>query len=286
MKRAPIEYLRRHSLALLALFIALGGTTYAATGFPANVIGTKQLKKNAVTNPKLKNGAVTGAKVANNSLTGADLLESSLAQVPSAAHAESATSATKATSATNATSATSATNATNATNAINATNADQLGGSPTSAFQSRVTGTCASAKAMSIVGSNGAASCYSAVVPIAADLSVGEDDSDLIAFDAPFGFDISLGTWCNLAAPPATMFYFYSRDPATISWFYSTGTTLYAGGDVVPGGNVLKEFGFDDKRLEGQFIFAQGNHVVTFKLHGYDGGTFCEIRGTATYASS
>jgi hypothetical protein len=79
---------------------------------------------------------------------------------------------------------------------------------------------------------------------------------------------------------------FYSSDPATINWFYSTGTTVYAGGDVMPGNNVLKEFGFDDKRLEGQFIFAQGPDVVTVKIHGYDGGTFCEIRGTAVYATT
>ena len=82
-------------VACIALAFALGGTSYAAIKLPAGSVGTKQLKKNAVTSPKVK----------NNALTGSDVLESSLAQVPSAA---SATNATNATHATNATSATTA----------------------------------------------------------------------------------------------------------------------------------------------------------------------------------
>jgi hypothetical protein len=101
---------RRQALPLLALFVALGGTTYAATGFPANVIGAKQLKKGAVTTAKLKNNAVTGAKVASDSLAGADLVESSLGEVPSAARADRATTATGATRVANASQASSADN--------------------------------------------------------------------------------------------------------------------------------------------------------------------------------
>jgi len=50
-------------ISLIALFVALGGTTYAATNLPANSVGTTQLKNNAVTAPKIKNGAVTAAKL-------------------------------------------------------------------------------------------------------------------------------------------------------------------------------------------------------------------------------
>jgi hypothetical protein len=88
MPRGFVRFLRGNTIALLALFIALGGTTYAATALPANSVGAKQLKKNAVINKKIKANAVTGAKVKNNSLTGADVLESSLAKVPSAANAD------------------------------------------------------------------------------------------------------------------------------------------------------------------------------------------------------
>lgn len=49
-------------VATLALFIALGGVSYAAVKLPANSVGTKQLKA----------GAVTGAKVKDKSLTAAD----------------------------------------------------------------------------------------------------------------------------------------------------------------------------------------------------------------------
>ena len=41
-------------VALIALFVALGGTGYAALKLPANSVGTKQLKKNAVTGAKVK----------------------------------------------------------------------------------------------------------------------------------------------------------------------------------------------------------------------------------------
>jgi len=50
-------------VAVVALFVALGGTTYAATSLSKNSVGTEQLKKNAVTGPKIKNGAVTQQKI-------------------------------------------------------------------------------------------------------------------------------------------------------------------------------------------------------------------------------
>jgi hypothetical protein len=97
-------------VACIALGAALGGTSYAAIRLPAGSVGTKHLKKNAVTSPKVKNNAITGA----------DVRESTLARVPSAANATSATEATHATSATNATHATSADNATSASSATTA----------------------------------------------------------------------------------------------------------------------------------------------------------------------
>jgi len=52
-------------VALLALFIALGGAAYAATQLPKNSVGTKQLKKGAVTKAKIKKStlkALQGAR--------------------------------------------------------------------------------------------------------------------------------------------------------------------------------------------------------------------------------
>ena len=75
-------------IALIALFVALGGTSYAAITLPKNSVGSKQLKKNAVTGLKIKNGAVTASKINTHGLT-----------VPNATNATSATNATNATNA-------------------------------------------------------------------------------------------------------------------------------------------------------------------------------------------
>jgi len=54
-------------ISLIALFVALGGTTYAASNLPRNSVGTAQLKNKAVTSAKL----AKSVKVANakNALT-------------------------------------------------------------------------------------------------------------------------------------------------------------------------------------------------------------------------
>jgi hypothetical protein len=49
-------YLRRHHVGIIALFIALGGTSYAATQLPANSVGTSQIRPGAVTPAKLSPG--------------------------------------------------------------------------------------------------------------------------------------------------------------------------------------------------------------------------------------
>lgn len=91
--------MRRHLtfaniVSMLALFIALGGVSWAAATLPKNSVGSKQIKKNAVTNAKIKRNAITGSKVKSNTLGGSDINESSLAQVPNAASADSASSVT------------------------------------------------------------------------------------------------------------------------------------------------------------------------------------------------
>jgi hypothetical protein len=88
-------------MATVAVFIALGGASYAALKVPKNSVGAKQLKKNAVTTAKVKNGAVTGEKIA----------VSTLPTVPSATRADHAVSAET---------------ATGAGTAINANHADNL----------------------------------------------------------------------------------------------------------------------------------------------------------------
>src|SRR5262249_27228508 len=90
-------------VATLALFVALGGASYAAIKLPKNSVGTKQLKKEAV----------TGAKVKKGTLTGTQISASTLGTVPSATHADSAAIAT------------------------NAANAERLGGAAGASFAKR-----------------------------------------------------------------------------------------------------------------------------------------------------
>ncbi len=55
-------------VALLALFVALGGSAYAV-----NKVGTNQIKNNAVTTAKIRNSAVTTAKISNGAVSAAKL---------------------------------------------------------------------------------------------------------------------------------------------------------------------------------------------------------------------
>lgn len=101
-------------ISLLALFVALGGSAYAA-----KKIGTKEIKNNAITPAKIMKGAVTTPKIKDNAITGAKIAEASLGSVPNAQHATTAASAESAKSATTAETAKSATTAQTAENALN-----------------------------------------------------------------------------------------------------------------------------------------------------------------------
>lgn len=91
--------IRKHAnpaslLAMVALFVALGGVSYAAA-----TINGKDIKNKSVAGKKLKNKTVTGGKVKNDSLTGVQINESTLGKVPVATQADSATNAQTAQSA-------------------------------------------------------------------------------------------------------------------------------------------------------------------------------------------
>jgi hypothetical protein len=81
-------------VALLALFVALGGTTYAVQRLPKRSVGAAQLRRDAVRNKHIKAGAVSRSKIRRKAVTsdqvgtdallGRNVLESSLAKVPDA----------------------------------------------------------------------------------------------------------------------------------------------------------------------------------------------------------
>jgi hypothetical protein len=55
-------------MSVIAVFIALGGTTYAAVTLPKNSVKAKQIAKNAVGAPEIKSAAVRTAEVKDGSL--------------------------------------------------------------------------------------------------------------------------------------------------------------------------------------------------------------------------
>jgi hypothetical protein len=58
--------------SMMALTVALGGTSYAAATLSNNSVGSAQIKKGSVANSDLRANAVTGAKVKNGSLKAVD----------------------------------------------------------------------------------------------------------------------------------------------------------------------------------------------------------------------
>jgi hypothetical protein len=63
------RYIRRHHIALLALFVALGGTSYAAVSLPKGSVGSDQLKARSVQTLKIAPGAVTNKRLADAAVT-------------------------------------------------------------------------------------------------------------------------------------------------------------------------------------------------------------------------
>jgi hypothetical protein len=82
MQRRPSPSL---IISLLALFVSLGGTGYAAL-----TITGKNVKNSSLTGRDVKNSSLTGRDVKSNSLTGGDVIESRLGKVPRAAASDSA----------------------------------------------------------------------------------------------------------------------------------------------------------------------------------------------------
>ena len=88
-------------LSIIALFAALGGTSYAAA-----TISGKMVQNGTLTGVDVKNRSLSGADQKRNTLGGAQIAESKLGQVPKAAKAAQADKATQADKASTADSAT------------------------------------------------------------------------------------------------------------------------------------------------------------------------------------
>jgi len=126
MRRLRGKLTYANTMATIAVFIALGGSAYAAAQLKKNSVGTKQLKKDAVTGAKVKDGSlsavdISGAVNSANRASAADNATHAIS-ADNAAHAIGADSATQAAS------------ADRSADAAHAANSDKVGGLPPSAF--------------------------------------------------------------------------------------------------------------------------------------------------------
>lgn len=128
-------------VATLALFMALGGVSYAAATLPKGSVGTDQLQPEAVRTGKLAGGAVTHSKLSQG-VQERLAATATVATPPAAApqtvkYAETAgraTAADKADVAKEAETAAQADSADEATTAAHADDADELGGRPANSY--------------------------------------------------------------------------------------------------------------------------------------------------------
>jgi hypothetical protein len=77
--RSPIRRPRHATIvAYLALFVALGGTGYAAINLPNNSIGAKHIKRGAVASKQVRNNTIRTQDVRNNTLRTRDVRNGTL----------------------------------------------------------------------------------------------------------------------------------------------------------------------------------------------------------------
>lgn len=119
MQNPAVTWARHNAVALVALFVALGGTAYAA--------GT-------INGKEIQNGTIAGKKLKKDGVGGKQVKESTLGTVPSATRSASAGTADTAKSAATATDAANATNAVSAKSALAAQTAATLGAFGPEAF--------------------------------------------------------------------------------------------------------------------------------------------------------
>lgn len=238
----------RRSPAMLVAIIAL----VAALGGSAFAVG-------GLTGKQKKQVRKIATKVFNKQIGGA-----------SVAHASSADTAS---------SAKTANSAKTADTAKKATDAEKLGGLPASKYQQVIQSACPKNGAYEAIGSDGSAACVIPVQPIVMSPAAGELKAQQL------GAGLQLLTICHDGANVKMAFQNLGSSGATLNWFFSDGTTVSATGNAIGGGGE-DQFDFSAKRIEGQFIWSVGAQVITVNLHAFDGGAFCEVRGTAEGATA
>ncbi|HET9012320.1 MAG TPA: hypothetical protein VFN38_10935 [Gemmatimonadaceae bacterium] len=79
LKRLKSHVTYANVVATMALFIALGGVSWAAVTLPRNSVGTKQIKRNAIRENDIRKGAVTSYGIKDHTIQNVDLAGGPLA---------------------------------------------------------------------------------------------------------------------------------------------------------------------------------------------------------------
>ena len=78
-----MQWIRSHLsfanvISVIALFVALGGASYAAVTLPKNSVGPKQIKKRAVRAKHINKNAVSASKIQRNSISSSKIADGSV----------------------------------------------------------------------------------------------------------------------------------------------------------------------------------------------------------------
>jgi hypothetical protein len=68
-----VRHLKGNAVAYVALFVALGGTSYAASQLPKNSVTSTQIKDGSVKNADLAKNGITSSRIKDGSITSSDL---------------------------------------------------------------------------------------------------------------------------------------------------------------------------------------------------------------------
>jgi hypothetical protein len=78
-----MQWIRSHlsfanAISMIALFVALGGTSIAAVSLSKNSVGAKQIKKNAVRASEITRNAVGASEIRSNAVAGGDVADGTI----------------------------------------------------------------------------------------------------------------------------------------------------------------------------------------------------------------
>ena len=246
------EHFRGNVVGYLGVFLALTGTAVALPG--TNTVDSGDIINGEVRRGDIAGSAVNSSKIADGSVGSLDLADGGVVR---ADLANGAVDAAKV-----------------ADGSLGAADIDAT------QIQRRVTGTCTAPEGITSIGANGSVTCASPVFAIRLFPNAGTNNSIDFSGSGP---GLALSTTCHIGALTLLLITNTGSSAATLNWFYSDGSEVFAGGTSVAAGADFP-FELDSRRIEGQFVFSDETGVSTINLHALDGATACETLGTLEWA--